>query len=232
MSSYKCILFDCMETVVDVIRKPDARLYSYWAYAGCGYESLWGSFAEFAESYGRIKNELGKYYKEFKEYNLFKRFEYLARELTNDKQVIEDVTEALARNYWQNYKANCIVHDAVKSILSELSAKYKLGIVSNFMVEGGIEELLAIHGIDKYFAFVVTSIKVGWRKPHHRIYDTALDFAKVSKEEILFVGDDYLCDYEGPVKYGFDAVLLDKEWIYSNAGKRIITLEQLGDYLA
>ena len=27
MSRYKCILFDCMETVIDVIEKPDLRLY-------------------------------------------------------------------------------------------------------------------------------------------------------------------------------------------------------------
>jgi putative hydrolase of the HAD superfamily len=51
-----------------------------------------------------------------------------------------------------------------------------------------------------------------------------------SKEEILFTGDDYVCDYEGPTKYGIDAVLLDKECIYGNVEKRIITLDQIVDY--
>jgi putative hydrolase of the HAD superfamily len=220
-----------METVVDVIKKPDERLYSYWVYAGCGYEYLWDGFDSFAEQYAKIKDELKKRYKELQEYNLFERFEYMAGQLTDDSNVMENVTKALSVNYWRNYKSNCIVYDNVRSVLSELSGKYRLGIVSNFMVEGGIEELLEINGIDRYFDFVVTSIKAGWRKPHYKIYDAALELAKVPKEEILFVGDDYICDYEGPLKYGFDAVLLDKACNYRNIEKRIISLDKLTDYL-
>jgi putative hydrolase of the HAD superfamily len=230
MPRYKCILFDCMETIIDVIEKPDLRLYAYWAYAGCGYESLWESFDAFAQSYSNIRNAFKKSYKEFEEYNLLDIFEYMAKQLSDDANVKEKVTKALFNNYWRNYKSNCIVYDDVKSVLSELSDKYKLGIVSNFIVKEGVEELLKINGIYKYFDFVVTSIKIGWRKPHHIIYDTALDLAKVSKEEILFTGDDYVCDYEGPTKYGIDAVLLDKECIYGNVEKRIITLDQIVDY--
>lgn len=231
MPDYKCILFDCMETVVDVIEMPDTRLYAYWAYDGCGYESLWESFDVFTKSYSNIRNEFKNSYINFKEYNLYDIFKNLARQLTDDDNVEEKVTGALFNNYWRNYKSNCIVYDSVKSLLSELSSKYKLGIVSNFIVEDGVEELLEINGIHKYFDFVVTSIKVGWRKPHHKIYDTALDLAKVSKEEILFVGDDYVCDYEGPTKYGFDAVLLDKDRIFGKVEKRIITLDKIADYL-
>lgn len=231
MPNYKWILFDCMETVIDIIKKSDAKLYSYWAYAGCGYESLWGNFDVFVGSYKNATEELERCYKEFEEYNLLARFRHMASQLTDDSKVIEEITEALAKNYWRNYKANCFVYDTVKSTLSELSTRYKLGVVSNFKVEDGIEELLEINGIAKYFAFVVTSIKVGWRKPHHRIYDAALDLAKIAKEAILFVGDDYVCDYEGPLSYGFEAVLLDKECIYSNVEKRIRTLEELSSYL-
>ena len=41
MSKLKCILFDCMETVVDVVKIPDIRMYSSFAYFGSGYEDLW-----------------------------------------------------------------------------------------------------------------------------------------------------------------------------------------------
>ena len=143
------------------------------------------SFDAFAQSYSNIRNAFRNSYKEFEEYNLFDIFEYMARQLSDDGNVKEKVTKALFNNYWGNYKSNCIVYDDVKSVLSELSDKYKLGIVSNFIVKDGVEELLEINGIHKYFDFVVTSISVGWRKPHHRIYDTALDLAKVSKEEIF-----------------------------------------------
>jgi len=220
-----------METVVDVLEKPDMRLYAYWAYAGCGYESFWGSFDAFLDSYIKVKAELEKCLNAFEEFDLFKRFGHMVKQLTDDSSIIENVTKAVSKNYWRNYKSNCIVFNNVKSCLAELHEGYKLGIVSNFAVEDGIEELLEINGIGKYFDFVVTSIKTGWKKPHFKIYDTALELAKVTKEEILFVGDDYVCDYEGPKKYGFDAVLLDKDCNHGNVEKRIVTIDKLTGYL-
>lgn len=231
MSKYKCILFDCMETLVDVIEKPDVRLYAYWAYAGCGCEALWESFDAFLDQYNMARGELGKLRAEFEEYDMSERFEFMAQQLTNDSAAIKNITEAVSYNYWRNYKSNCIVYDNVKSLLDELYSEFKLGVVSNFMVKDGIEELLKIFDIDKYFDFVVTSINVGWKKPHSKIYDTALNLAQVSKKEILFVGDDYDCDFIGPTKFGFDTVLLDKECIHSNVERRITSLDNLTEFL-
>lgn len=211
MSELKCILFDCMETVVDVIRIPDIRMYSSFAYYGCGYEDLWQSFDAFVEEYNYARLQLERDGLKYIEYNLFDRFNFMVKRKSIKREESIKAMAAISANYWKNYKANCYVDDAVKSVLSDLHSRYKCAIVSNFMVDEGVEELLAAYEVDQFFDFVVTSIKVGWRKPHKKIYDTALNLSKVSKDQILFIGDDYLCDYVGPKDYGFKAALLDKK---------------------
>jgi len=227
MASLGCILFDCMETIVDVKIKPDIRLSCKWTYYDSEYESLWDSFDSFVESYETAKNYLDGKHRKYEEYSLFDRFMFMVRQVDTKGHETETIVNALSNNYWKNYKRNCFVHDSVKSTLLELSGKFRLGIVSNFMVNGGVEELLEIHGISKYFDFIITSIKVGWKKPSEKIYAAALDAAKVPKEQVLFVGDDYICDYEAPLKYGFDAILLDKENKFIDVKKRITAIKDL-----
>jgi HAD superfamily hydrolase (TIGR01549 family) len=52
------------------------------------------------------------------------------------------------------------------------------------------------------------SYEVGAIKPEHEIYDGIVTKSGVSAEQILFVGDTLLADYEGPIKYGFKALHL------------------------
>jgi FMN phosphatase YigB (HAD superfamily) len=37
------------------------------------------------------------------------------------------------------------------------------------------------------------------------MYQNIADAANVSKEHTLFVGDNYICDYSGPLEFGFQA---------------------------
>ncbi|NLG90063.1 MAG: HAD family hydrolase [Clostridiaceae bacterium] len=231
MTGISCILFDCMETVVDIVKKPDIRLYCEWAYFGSGYESLWDSFDSFVDGYEKAVNYLKSKQQEYEEHNIIDRYRHMVRMIPVHLHETETVVNAIFENYWNNYKRNCIVHDSVKSTLYSLSDRFRLGIVSNFIVDDGVEELLDIHEISKFFDFVITSVKVGWRKPHENIYAAALDAAKASKEQILFVGDDYVCDYEGPLKYGFNAVLLDRESRFGSVNIRISGIEDLVNLL-
>lgn len=227
----ECLLFDCMETVIDVIKLPDSRLYAWWAYNGSGYEHLWDCFDSFADSYIEVKKQIDQSIKEYEEYNMLERFKLMLSKVLDKSFDASEALTAISQNYWNNYKENCYVDESVKSALSCLSKKYKCGIVSNFMVEGGIEELLKIHDIYKYFDFVVTSINIGWKKPHHEVYEKAHELAGVEKEQILFIGDNYICDYNGPVEYGFQAVLLDKNGTNTEANQKIKHIKELVVFL-
>ena len=231
MSEIKCILFDCMETVISIKETPDLRLYAWWAYNNCGHEDLWESFDEFYNEYKNAKNEMDEAVDINEEYEFSDRIRLMVKKKINDEDAIEEIIADIYTNYWNNYVSNCFVSDSTKELLNQLSTKYKCGIVSNFMIDGGIEELLHIFGISEYFDFVVTSINIGWRKPHKLIYDDALKLSKTAIDQILFVGDNYACDYEGPMEYGFKSVLLDKDDKYSDIEQRVLLLEGLEELL-
>jgi putative hydrolase of the HAD superfamily len=88
--------------------------------------------------------------------------------------------------------------------------KFDIGVVSNFKVPGGIECILQQQRLAPFFNFVITSIQVGWRKPHKAIYKAALIASNVRPDEILFIGDDYENDFKGPKDIGMQALLLDR----------------------
>jgi len=148
-----------------------------------------------------------------------------------DQQQAKAAAESILKNFWKNYTKNCYVDDTVKQTLKELSSKYHCGVVSNFTVDGGIEDLLTAHGILTYFDFVVTSVRVGWKKPHPEIYDAAMAYITTPKDKVLFIGDNYDCDYTGPREYGFQSILLDKENRYPLAPDKINAICELPDWL-
>ena len=57
---------------------------------------------------------------------------------------------------------------------------------------------------------VLTSARVGYRKPHPEMYAGALRLAACEPGDVLFVGDNLEHDVEGPRAAGMRAVLLDR----------------------
>jgi putative hydrolase of the HAD superfamily len=82
-------------------------------------------------------------------------------------------------------------------------------IVSNHVWR--LPEITAALGLGAYVDGVVTSARVGYRKPHPGIYRAAM--AAVgggAPQSLLFVGDSRAADVEGPRAMGMRAVLLDR----------------------
>jgi putative hydrolase of the HAD superfamily len=61
-----------------------------------------------------------------------------------------------------------------------------------------------------FFPLVVTSEEVGCRKPCERIFRHALEVAKVTAEESLYIGDNPLRDVAGAKSIGMISVLFTK----------------------
>jgi putative hydrolase of the HAD superfamily len=225
----KYIFFDCMETLIDMEELPNSKDYAIWSFEGSGWESYWGTFEEYFRDYENAREAIKRSLPEHKEYNLIERFWRIALlKFPNKTGVeIENITQLLFKNYWHNYKSRCYIKKDVKDTLSYLKVKYKLGVVSNFMVSGGIEELLHEHNISDYFDFIITSINIGWRKPHFEIYNRAILESQVSLDQIIFIGDDYLCDYEGAGRAGLKSILLDREKNISFTCEKINKLVEL-----
>jgi putative hydrolase of the HAD superfamily len=215
-----------METIVDMTQLPTRRDYAFWAYSGSGAECLWKNFEEFFDEYRFAAESIESKLPQYKEYSMTERFRFMLDRI-NTKGNREDLLDRIHQNYWKNYSKRCYVEDETIELLEHLSNKYKMGVVSNFMVDGGIEDLLNRTGIMDYFQFVVTSVKNGWRKPHRNIYDEAIKMADVSPQEICFAGDDYVCDYEGPGKLGMKSFLYDRNIKHPDISHRVTRLIEL-----
>lgn len=218
-----------METIVDLWQLPDLRDYASWGYKGSGVEELWEDFDEFFRYYLLARSDLSARLHENQEYEMSERFLHLVRLSFPDLPAarLENVTERLSSNYWENYKATCYVKEDVAAVLPKLAEKYRLGIVSNFMVRDGIEELLQINGVYPYFDPVVTSIREGWRKPHPVIYKAALDSLGASAEAVVFVGDDYVNDLITPAGLGMKTIFLDRYCRHTEVECRISGFNEL-----
>ncbi len=79
-----------------------------------------------------------------------------------------------------------------KTLLKELSKRYRLGIVSNFY--GNLEFLCQEIGYRKLFDTVIDSARLGVSKPQPAIFQAAVAKLGCLTEQVLFVGDNPLRD--------------------------------------
>ncbi|MDP4094704.1 MAG: HAD family hydrolase [Bacillota bacterium] len=227
--AYKWIFFDCMETLIDLTELPGLRDYAMWAYEGSGVENIWKDFNEFFSVYLSVREKIQNGLPENKEYGMYERFEAItsvSNPSFTEKQ-LQKISLMLYRNYWNNYKKRSYVKEDVNEVLPRLYERFKLAVVSNFMVQGGIEELLKLNGISRYFEFVVTSINEGWRKPEEKIYTAALNKACITPGNIIFAGDDYINDYVTPARIGMNTILLDRYKKHEDLDSRVMNFYEL-----
>ena len=97
----------------------------------------------------------------------------------------------------------------VPELMQELSARFRLGVVTNTHYAGHIHDHLRAMGISQHMAVVVTSIEHGRPKPHPSIFMSALERLDCDASEALFVGDSYTADYLGAKGVGMQALLID-----------------------
>jgi FMN phosphatase YigB (HAD superfamily) len=74
--------------------------------------------------------------------------------------------------------------------------------------EAELRQWLERAGIGQFFAWVVTSVDAGFRKPAPEFFDFALGKCALSKNEVLFVGNQLNTDIKGDEQYGIRTVWL------------------------
>jgi putative hydrolase of the HAD superfamily len=93
----------------------------------------------------------------------------------------------------------------VKEILDYLHPKYPLHIITN-----GFQEIQHIKlkntGIDHFFSKIITSEKVGKRKPAPRIFEYALKKTLCEPADAVMIGDDLETDVQGALHSGMQAI--------------------------
>lgn len=162
-------------------------------------------------------------------YDAFRRRieEQILAQLGVTKEQTEIIGELLAI---QDDPRAYTVYPETPEMLQRLrDAGYQLCIVSNFT--WGLPDIVAGLGLASQFSTVVTSARVGYRKPHARIYQAALDATGATPQQTLFIGDSLEADITGPTERGFQTLLVDRRRSGRHPVPSIGSLSDLRDVL-
>ncbi len=123
-----------------------------------------------------------------------------------------------------------IFPDAYPTLTALKERGLVVGAVSNWV--WNLPELLHALDLVKQFDFIAASARVGFEKPHPRIFQWALEQADVPAETVIHVGDHVDADIEGARAVGIEGVLIDRAGRYPPEevpdGVQVITsLEEL-----
>ncbi len=123
--------------------------------------------------------------------------------------------------------------DEHRAVLEGLTRRFRLALITNFDHAPTVRLVLKREGLEDTFDAVIISAEVGWRKPHPRIFQAALDRLGTAAAAMLFVGDDLDADVRGAQALGIEAVWLNTAGLPCPAGAPIpaATLTRLPDLL-
>jgi putative hydrolase of the HAD superfamily len=130
-----------------------------------------------------------------------------------------DEVVSLVEHYLRELNTGVTYPEGIAEVLAALSATHHLAVVTNTHDLGLVPDHLEAMGVASFIDVVVTSIGVGWRKPHPAIYDTALTQLGIDAAAAVFVGDTLEADFDGPRRHGMGAYLIDPERRTSIAGE-------------
>ena len=91
--------------------------------------------------------------------------------------------------------------DGTRELLSELKARYRLGLLTNGPAEMQREKINALK-LEDLFEAIVVSGEVGIYKPDARVFQHLLEKLQVSPQRALYVGDSYEMDVVGAKEAG------------------------------
>lgn len=108
---------------------------------------------------------------------------------------------------WERHENFFLYDDALPALEALRAHGLRLGLISNGQRD--LEEFAEHHGLDVDVS--VGSKHHGYVKPHHSIFETALEALDVAPDEAAMVGDSPTDDIDGARALGIRAILLDRE---------------------
>ncbi|HSJ88306.1 MAG TPA: HAD family hydrolase [Anaerolineales bacterium] len=116
----------------------------------------------------------------------------------------------------REYRPESVIPDDVRRALVQLKeAGYSMAVLSNRSQP--FQETLDTHTIGEFFDFAVAGGEVNSYKPDPGLFEHALQRAKVSAGEAVYVGDNYFADVVGSRRAGLTPILYDPVGIFPEA---------------
>ncbi len=128
---------------------------------------------------------------------------------------LEPMPEAFFRRLSEMFMVTSHWHifpDARPALEALEERKLIIGAVSNWV--WNLPELLHSLDIVGHFDFIAASARIGFEKPHPRIFEWALEQSGVEPGSVIHVGDHLDADVEGATGVGITGVLIDRTGRY------------------
>ncbi|MDL2227373.1 YjjG family noncanonical pyrimidine nucleotidase [Bacteroidales bacterium OttesenSCG-928-K03] len=132
--------------------------------------------------------------------------------------------KTLGKDYLNILACKTIIISGVKETLDQLRKSYKLHILSNGFIEVQTNKLKNC-GLLYYFDKIITSDTVGFKKPDARIFEFALKETNTSKDEVIYIGDEFETDIIGANNVGIDSVWFNPDKIKAPDGEKEATFQ-------
>jgi len=129
-----------------------------------------------------------------------------------------------------NFKYEMAIYDDVIPALIEIKNRGLItGLVSN--ADRDVTAMLERLQLNTLLDVIVTSLEVGFTKPHREIFDAAVTKAGIEAGEAVFIGDQYKVDIQGAINAGMSGILLDRSDYYKNDGIKEPMINNLGQLM-
>ena len=203
---YKLIFIDADNTLFDFREAQENAMkktfedFDYFEKEGNEEE-----FGKIKEDYKIINSKLWRELEkgEIKEEELkILRFERLF-----EKNSLKYNTKIFSEKYLERLSEGSFLLEGAEELCKYLSEKYRIIIITNGIKKVQIPRI-ENSKINKYIEETVVSEDVGISKPNIGIFQYALDLAnkknKVTKQEIIMIGDSQIADIQGGINFGID----------------------------
>jgi putative hydrolase of the HAD superfamily len=209
MKPYKHIFFDLDHTLWDFEKNSEETLYTLYHEFGLSEFNKFDCDS-FYRKYKFVNVRLWDLYNKGKIDQKELRESRFVKTLTGLGLEAHQIPVGISEAYTDLCPTKTAVFPYTFEVLDYLKPKYGLHIITN-----GFKDIQAIKmsgsNLTSYFEEIITSECCGYKKPDKRIFEHALERAKVRSEECLMIGDNLECDIEGAREAGIDQVFFNPE---------------------
>lgn len=209
MKKYRNLFFDLDDTLWAF--SENARDTFEEMYELHGYGHLFVSFAHYYSLYEERNRQLWEEYgrgEVTKEELNRQRFSYPLLQVGVPEAEAMELSQRFQSDFFQVIPTKQKVMPHAHEVLSELSSRYRLFILSNGFRELQCHKMRSA-GLDVYFRKIVLSDDLGLLKPRPELFLFALSATQSQLNESLMVGDSWANDVAGARGVGMDQVFFD-----------------------
>jgi putative hydrolase of the HAD superfamily len=146
-------------------------------------------------------------------------------------QVLDDVSDSSACfnqlfEYFSRPGAWRCVRQAAQVLEALAQQSMIVGVASNY--DGRLRQVVAGLSALRLVEHLVISSEVGWRKPAPEFFGALVRTLGVPADQIMYVGDDLVNDYEGARSAGLQTILFDPHDRAAPSVVRVTRLTEVG----